>query len=190
MQLAPDPPIGRPSFALSSDQIATVLDLTCRAAHEARADVTAGMLEVPITIIVRKAMRRIKKALGLTNLQIRGEHELEDMAARDATLLGRIDVTLQFLHQFSDEDAYVAVECKRVGAGRHQLNARYVSEGVHRFASEQYAAGHQWGFMLGYVLVLPPEKPISSIDRRIQKTYGKTSKLTVATGHPNALAVM
>jgi hypothetical protein len=190
MQLAPDVPIGRPSFELSPDQIATVQDLTCRAAHEARTDVTTGMLEVPITIIVRKAMRRVKKALGLTNLQVRGEHELEDMATHDATLLGRIDITLQFLHQFSDEDAYVAVECKRVGAGLHQLNARYVSEGVHRFATGQYAAGHHWGFVLGYVLILPLEKPIRSIDRRIQKTYGKTSKLTPARGHPHALAVL
>src|SRR5271169_1054581 len=121
MQLAPDLPIGRPSFDLSLDQIATILDMTCRAAYEARAAVTTGMLEVPLTIIIRKAMSRVKKALGITNLQVRGEHELENMASTDSALLGRIDITLQFLHQFADEDAYVAVECKRVGAGLHQL---------------------------------------------------------------------
>lgn len=69
--LAPDVPYGSPAFALSDDQLATVLDLVCRGADAARADVTPGMLEVPTTMVVRKAMRRVKKALGLTNLQIR-----------------------------------------------------------------------------------------------------------------------
>jgi hypothetical protein len=115
MHLA-DRPIGKPSFGLSEDQVATVVDLACRAADEGRSELKPGMLEVPITIIVRKALRRIKKRDGLTNLQVRGEHELEDMSKADPSLLGRIDITLQFLHQFGDEDAYVGIECKRVGA--------------------------------------------------------------------------
>lgn len=94
--LTPDVPFGLPSFALSDDQIATVVDLVCRGCDAARPDLTAGMLEVPTTIVVRKAMRRVKKTLGLTNLQIRGEVELEDMSTSDPSLLGRIDITLQF----------------------------------------------------------------------------------------------
>ena len=95
--LAPDFPSGIPAFALTDDQIATVIDLVCRGVDEARPHVTSGLLEVPTTMIVRKAMRRVKKALGLTNLQIRGELELEDMSTPDPTILGRIDITLQFL---------------------------------------------------------------------------------------------
>jgi len=71
--LTPDRPYGNPAFALSSDEIDTVLDLVCRGAEEARAHVTPGMLEVPTTIVVRKAMRRVKRALGLTNLCNRGK---------------------------------------------------------------------------------------------------------------------
>ena len=92
--LTPDLPFGQPAFALSADQIATVLDLICRGAQDARADVKLGMLEVPTTMIVRKAMRRVKKRLELTNLEIRGEHELENMATKDAAILARIDITL------------------------------------------------------------------------------------------------
>src|SRR5690242_15866654 len=106
MQLTASARIGNPSFHLSEDQVATVVDLACRACKEAAPEITSGMYEVPITIIVRKAFRRIKKAEGLTNLQVRGEHEIENMAAADASLLGRIDISLQFLHQFGDEDAY------------------------------------------------------------------------------------
>src|ERR1043166_976248 len=88
MQLRADPPIGKPSFQLSEDEVATIIDLACRAAHEARNELAPGMFEVPITIIVRKALRRIKRREGYTNLQVRGEHELEDMAKADPSLLG------------------------------------------------------------------------------------------------------
>ncbi len=188
--LTPDIPYGSPAFALSDDQIATVLDLVCRGVDQARADVTPGMLEVPTTMVVRKAMRRVKKVLGFTNLQIRGEHELEDMSTSDPTILGRIDITLQFLHQFGDEDAYVAVECKRVRAGDASLNGSYVTNGVDRFVTGQYAAGHEWGFMLGYVLSLPVEDVVSFIDARLRKVYGGPAGLAPESPHPASMAVL
>lgn len=186
--LRPDVPYGSPAFSLSDDQIATVLDLICRGAKDARTSVTSGMLEVPITIIVRKAMRRIKKSLGINNLQIRGEHELEDMATSDPRLLGRIDITLQFLHQFGDEDAYVAVECKRVQANDAALNGLYVTKGLDRFSTGQYAMGHELGFMLGYVLALPVNRITDQIDRRTRQIYGQQSALADTDPHPLALA--
>ncbi|MBF0871782.1 hypothetical protein [Gluconobacter japonicus] len=188
--LTPDAPFGHPAFALSDDQIATVVDLVCRGCDAARPDLTTGMLEVPITIVVRKAMRRVKKTLGLTNLQIRGEVELEDMSTNDSALLGRIDITLQFLHQFGDEDAYVAVECKRVQAGDSTLNGSYVAKGVDRFVTSQYAAGHDWGFMLGYILALPASDVVEAIDARIRKTYGESAGLTPQASHALSLAVL
>ena len=188
--LTPDVPFGQPAFALSADQIATVLDLVCRGVQEGQTDIKSGMAEVPTTMIVRKAMRRVKKTLALTNLEIRGEHELEDMATTDAAILGRIDITLKFLHQFGNEDAYVAIECKRVGAGLSGLNASYVSSGVDRFVTGKYAAGHEWGFMLGYVLALPVEGVIKSIDDHLRKAYGETAKLTTGAAHSLSLAIL
>lgn len=188
--LAPDVPFGQPAFALSADQIATVIDLVCRGAQEAQGDIEAGMLEVPTTMIVRKAMRRVKKTLALANLEVRGEHELEDMATTDATILGRIDITLKFMHQFGDEDAYVAIECKRVGANLSSLNSSYVSNGVDRFVTAQYGTGHEWGFMLGYVLALPAEDVIRAIDGRLQSTYGSAAKLTAEAAHTLSLAIL
>lgn len=188
--LTPDIPVGQPAFSLSSDQIATVIDLVCCGAQEAQGDITSGMLEVPTTMIVRKAIRRVKKSLSLTNLEIRGEHELEDMATTDASILGRIDITLKFLHQFGNEDAYVAVECKRVGAGLSALNSSYVSNGVDRFVSGQYAAGHEWGFMLGYVLALPVESLVQTINDHLKKSYGDPANLNPETTHALSLAIL
>jgi hypothetical protein len=188
--LTPDVPFGQPPFALSGDQITTIIDLLCAGAREAQSEIKSGLLEVPISMIVRKAMRRVKKLLSLSNLEIRGEHELEDMATTDATILGRIDITLKFMHQFRDEDAYVAIECKRVGSGYSMLNANYVSRGVDRFVTGQYAAGHEWGFMLGYILALPIESVVNTIDDHLQKAYGQTAKLTPEAAHALSLAIL
>lgn len=189
MRLSSDTPVGQPSFELSDDQLATVVDLLCRGAAEARLLVTAGMLEVPITIHVRKAMRRLKKQLGLTNLEISGEFELLDLSNDDPEVLGRIDIILRFLHQFGIEEAYLGVECKRVANGASTLNQRYVTQGVNRFATGQYAAGHHWGMMLGYVLKLPSAALVAGIDSRIRATYGEGTKLYSIDAHADSLSM-
>ena len=188
MQLSPDLPVGRPSFDLSEDQLATVVDLLCRGVAAARPLLEPGMLEVPITIHVKKAMRRLKNELGLSNLEITGEFELLDLSNDDAEVLGRIDIILRFLHQFGDEEAYLGVECKRVGHGESGLNQRYVTQGVNRFVTGQYATGHHWGMMLGYVLRLPSADLVKGIDARIRATYGEAAKLADLEAHADALS--
>jgi len=189
MHLLPDLPVGRPSFGLSEDELATVIDLLCQGVAAARPRLTPGMLEVPITLHVKKAMRRLKKELGLSNLEITGEFELLDLGNDDPEVLGRIDIVLRFLHQFGDEEAYLGVECKRVGAGEATLNQRYVTQGVNRFATGQYGAGHHRGVMLGYVLKLPSAALIAGIDARICAIYGESARLASLTPHAESLAI-
>ena len=189
MYLSIDSPVGRPSFELSDDQLATVVDLLCCGAAEARPFVTSGMLEVPITRLVRKSMLKLKKQLGLTNLQIGGEFEVLDTNTNDPAVLGRIDIILQFLHQFGDEDAYLGVECKRVSPSVASLNRRYVTQGVARFVTGQYASGHHWGMMLGYVLALPYDTLVQGIDARVRADYGDIAALHSTVGHPQALSL-
>lgn len=189
MHLSPDLPVGQPSFDLSEDQLATVVDLLCRGVAAARPLITPGMLEVPITLHTKKAMRRLKKELDLSNLEILGEFELLDLSNDDPKVLGRIDIIFRFLHHFGDENAYLGVECKRVGNGEPTLNQRYVTQGVSRFVSGQYATGHHCGMMLGYVLRLPASKVVDSIDAHICATYGKEAKLNELDPHAEALSM-
>lgn len=189
MHLSPDMPVGRPSFALSEDELATVVDLMCRGVAAARPLLTPGMLEVPLTFHVKKAMRRLKKELGLSNLEISGEFELLDVGNDYPEVLGRIDIVLRFLHQFGDEEAYLGVECKRVGAGEATLNQRYVTQGINRFVTGQYGAGHHRGMMLGYVLKLPSAALVKGIDARIRATYGEGAKLVDLVPHAESLSM-
>ena len=91
--------------------------------------------------------------------------------------------------EFGDEEAYLGVECKRVAHGDSSLNQRYVTQGVDRFVTGQYAAGHHWGVMLGYVLKLPSASLVDGIDDRIRKTYGDAAKLDITEAHSQSLAM-
>jgi len=105
-------------------------------------------------------------------------------------ILGRIDITMKFTHQFGFEDAYVPVECKRVAAGDSTLNANYVVKGVQRYVAGQYGSGLEWGFMLGYVLKPPVNDVVEAIDASICHHYGTPAKLATCEGHPLALALL
>ena len=66
---------------------------------------------------------------------------------------GRIDMAV-LLDQ--DRESYLAYECKRLNlthsSRRRSLATLYVTKGLHRFVTEQYAEKLPVGCMLGYVL--------------------------------------
>ena len=76
-----------------------------------------------------------------------------------------------------------------VADGNATLNSRYVSQGVDRFATGKYAGGHLWGFMLGYVLVMPVEGIVQFIDSRIRRDYGEGAALRGQVSRQGSLAV-
>ena len=180
---------GNPTLELREDEIETVVDLLCRGSHEARRELTRGMSEPNISRVVRKSMIRAKRALDTPHVQIQGEHELDDMNTSGPRILGRVDITFRFRHQFGDENAYVAVECKRVAAGDNGLNGRYVSDGVSRFASGQYSKGHAWAFMLAYVIALPASDVVDFINAKISEAYGVGAEMQPAGHRPCSLAI-
>lgn len=66
---------------------------------------------------------------------------------------GQIDIAV-FLDR--ERERYLAYECKRLNVksngGTKSLAARYVTQGVNRFVTEQYAENLPVGCMLGYVM--------------------------------------
>lgn len=66
---------------------------------------------------------------------------------------GKIDIGILFGWE---RELYLAYECKRLNvvqkSGRSSLATEYVTQGMMRFLTEQYAEGLPVGCMLGYVL--------------------------------------
>jgi hypothetical protein len=109
-------------------------------------------LEVPIT---RRFKRALKQAKDYRKLPVRIEREATEDDPDTGKERGRID--LKFLPAVSArEEVYFAFECKRLNAveDRHRrtLAPEYVTDGMMRFVTGQYAATMLHGGMIGYVL--------------------------------------
>lgn len=135
------------------------------------------MNEVNMSHLIAKSMRRLKRADCLTSVTILTEHEVLDIDAPDALVKGRIDIVFRFVHD-ADEEAYLAVECKRVAADQRSLNISYVGSGVDRYATGQYSLGHAVAMMLGLILVPPLETIIRDINKAMQTRYGDAALLS------------
>lgn len=108
--------------------------------------------EVPIT---RRFKHALKQAKDYRRLPVRIEREPAEDDPITGEELGRID--LKFLPAMSArEEVYFAFECKRLNAledgSRRTLAPEYVTEGMMRFITGQYAGSMQHGGMIGYVL--------------------------------------
>ncbi len=108
--------------------------------------------EVPTT---RRFKYALKQAKDLRRLPLRVEREATEDDPQTGAELGRID--LKFLPAVSArEEIYLAFECKRLNVAekgrRRSLAPEYITEGMSRFVTGQYARAALHGGMIGYVL--------------------------------------
>jgi hypothetical protein len=99
---------------------------------------------------------------------------------------GKIDIGVVFDW---DRDRYLAYECKRLNvinkSGRSSLAAVYVTEGMMRFMTEQYAENLPVGCMLGYVL----DSDIAFARERVESAISAHAALQITTGPTPLMAV-
>lgn len=69
---------------------------------------------------------------------------------------GRTDIKIQTLDTFRDTNAYYIIECKRLDAknpaGTTGLNAKYIKNGIYRFASATYSTHYETNGMIGFIV--------------------------------------
>jgi hypothetical protein len=123
--------------------------------------------EVPIT---RRFKHALKQAKDFQRLPIRIEREPAEDNPESGEELGRID--LKFLPAVSAlEEVYFAFECKRlnvIASGtRRTLAAEYVTQGMMRFVTGQYASSVHNGGMIGYVLDGKSDEAMTAVDSNI-----------------------
>lgn len=138
-------------------------------------------LEVPTT---RRFKHALKQAKDFSRLPVRLEREPAEDDPRTGDELGRID--LKFLPAVSArEEVYFAFECKRLNVaangGRRSFAPEYVTEGMMRFVTGQYAGSVRQGGMIGYVLDGRRDDAIDLVSQNIASRAGDLRMNSPAT---------
>ncbi|CAD0006732.1 hypothetical protein [Flavobacterium salmonis] len=91
----------------------------------------------------------IRKKIKLTDY-------LFDREVPEDRSIGRTDLKIQTLNTFQDTSAYYIIECKRLNninlTGKTGLNAKYIKDGMYRFASTTYSTHYKTNGMIGFVI--------------------------------------
>jgi hypothetical protein len=126
-------------------------------------------LEPAITKRFRSALKQAKDYKGLPFFIMREDVE-DDFEAGEE--VGRKDLAFYPTGGSSREEVYFAFECKRLNAlvgGRvRALASEYVTEGMARFVTGQYARFMGQGGMIGYVLDSQCERAIGLVENNIR----------------------
>lgn len=144
--------LGKPTFLLPRDIIATVLDITVTAWSFvlARKEVNNATLETDIAGHLGKAMLEEKNQRPTLKQQFRIEEEVGTRSSLNTPKPeGRIDIKI--IYSF-DEGEYFGLECKRISGTDRALARKYVTQGLMRFIDGKYSPGHDWAAMLGFVI--------------------------------------
>ena len=104
--------------------------------------------EDSITDVLRWKMVDAKNRLNpVPEMQFLRETQ-SDRAELD-TPMGLIDIMVSYTW---NESTYLTMECKRISSSDNSLALKYVRNGINRFASGKYSAGHSFGIVVGYVI--------------------------------------
>jgi len=111
----------------------------------------------------------IRKKINLTNY-------LFDREVPEDRSIGRTDIKIQTLNTFHDTSAYYIIECKRLDAtntnGTAGLNAKYIKNGIYRFASSYYSVHNKTNGMIGFVVEsIDINKNVSEINNLLATNY-------------------
>jgi hypothetical protein len=96
--------------------------------------------------------------------------------SQDPLEIGQIDIKFRWSQYPNDYDRYLAAEAKKLRGKGPSLAGDYVEEGVMRFVKAQYGRGHDYGIIMGYVMVPSLSTAISRVKRAMDKRKIKTQE--------------
>ena len=81
----------------------------------------------------------------------RFDPEIPENYSGNGTYKGRVDIRVMLKSDFSKNEAYYIIECKRIN-GERRLNNEYVENGIRRFITGYYSSYYLQNIMLGFVV--------------------------------------
>jgi hypothetical protein len=155
---------GKPGLRIKRKYILAALGLLMGGATKLKAKsiVTAETFENHITYYLCSEMEQIQRTHKSDAIwwdpRVNTQNDPNDPLSR-----GEIDVKFRWAQYPPVNERYLAVEAKRLFGKGDSLAGKYVEEGVQDFFIAKYSRGHNYGIMLGYVLIGPLEKAITAV---------------------------
>jgi hypothetical protein len=185
---------GVPGLRIKPQYIQAALELLIDGVNRLRAKklVTVDMDEDPITNFLSFEMKNAQRA-GKSDIifwDIRVDTQSD---FTDPQLIGEIDFKFRW-SEYPDPnvyDRYLAVEAKRLFGKGDSLSGKYVEKGLMDFVVGKYGRGHNYGIMLGYVLVGPLTTAVARVNHAMNKRKVLTEEHSAFTPdcslspHPN-----
>ncbi len=154
--------VGKPSLAIPVQYLKASLALLVAGAKrlQLKKIVRPKMFENSITSSLASEMITEQGAAGsdIVRFDFR-VHHLSDPS--DPASVCEID--FKFSWNNYDYEAYLAAEAKRLRGVGDSLADKYVNEGVMDFVQGKYGRGHNYGIMIGYVLVASLENAVAKV---------------------------
>ena len=88
----------------------------------------------------------------------------------------------------SREDPSLVVEAKRLRGAGSSLAGSYVDEGIIRYVEGSYGRGHDYGIMMGYVVVASVPSAISRVSAAMNRRRNRTQQLLPLAPNNSACA--
>jgi hypothetical protein len=185
---------GAPSLQIKPLYIRAALELLIDGADRLRTKklVTVDMDEGPITnylsFEMKSAQRAGKSDIIFWDIRVDTQSDFTD-----PQLIGEIDFKFRWAEypDPNDYDRYLAVEAKRLFGKGDSLLGKYVEKGLMDFVVGKYGRGHNYGIMLGYILVGPLATAVARVSHAMKKRKMLTEEHSAFTPdcslclHPN-----
>lgn len=103
-----------------------------------------------------------------------------DRETQEDRTKGRTDIRILTSNSFIETAAYYIIECKRLDAknpnGTTGLNAKYIENGIYRFASKTYSAHYKTNGMIGFVIEsLNISENVALINNLLKTTFTRAN---------------
>ena len=157
--------LGRPPLPLRQTYLPAVLDLLLIGACDLQAKglISSSMPENRISVLLDRQMRAARMANSASDILSWFMRTSIPEDPEGPSDLVEPDFLFTWGPYPSRADPSLFVEAKRLRGTGRSLAGDYVDEGVMRFVDGSYGRGHDYGIMMGYVVVDPISSAISSV---------------------------
>ena len=172
--------LGRPTLPLRELYVPAVLELLLVGASDLQATrlVSPSMSENRISALLDQRMRATRMAGNSSDILSWFMRTLIPEDLEQPPELVEPDFLFTWGPYPSREDPCLYVEAKRLRGAGSSLAGDYVDEGVLRFVDGSYGRGHDYGIMVGYVVVAPVSGAVSSVKTAMDHRKSQTRQLS------------